>query len=39
VERLRNDGFKVTDESKSAAFIEGPDKISIELVEGLAHKE
>ena len=39
LERLRHDGVKVTDESKSAAFIEGPDKISIELVEDLAHRE
>jgi catechol 2,3-dioxygenase-like lactoylglutathione lyase family enzyme len=37
--RLRNDGVKISDESKSAAFIEGPDRISIELVEGVAHKE
>jgi catechol 2,3-dioxygenase-like lactoylglutathione lyase family enzyme len=37
--RLRNDGVKISDESQSAAFIEGPDRISIELVEGLAHKE
>jgi len=39
LERLRHDGVKVTDESKSAGFIEGPDKISIELVEGPAHRE
>lgn len=46
LEKLRKDGVKVTDEIKSAAggkikyaFIEGPDKIRIELVEGHAHKE
>ena len=46
LERLRKDGVKVTDEIKSAAggkikyaFIEGPDKIRIELVEGHAKKE
>jgi catechol 2,3-dioxygenase-like lactoylglutathione lyase family enzyme len=39
LERLRSGGVKVTDESKSAVFIEGPDKISIELVEGQAHRE
>jgi len=46
LERLRKDGVKVTDEIKSAAdgnvkyaYIEGPDKIRIELVEGRAHKE
>jgi catechol 2,3-dioxygenase-like lactoylglutathione lyase family enzyme len=38
LERLRKDGVKVAEESKSA-FIEGPDKIRIELVEGLAHRE
>ena len=43
---MRKDGVKVTDEIKSAAggkikyaFIEGPDKIRIELVEGQAQKE
>lgn len=46
LEKLRKDGVKVTDEIKSAAggkikyaFIEGPDKIRIELVEGHASKE
>jgi len=46
LEKMRKDGVKVTDEIKSAAggkikyaFIEGPDKIRIELVEGQAHKE
>jgi catechol 2,3-dioxygenase-like lactoylglutathione lyase family enzyme len=46
VERLRKDGVKVTDEIRSIAggkvrfaFIEGPDKIRIELVEGHARKE
>jgi catechol 2,3-dioxygenase-like lactoylglutathione lyase family enzyme len=46
VERLRKDGVKVSEEIRSAAggkikyaFIEGPDKIRIELVEGLARKE
>jgi catechol 2,3-dioxygenase-like lactoylglutathione lyase family enzyme len=35
LERLRKDGVKVTD----GAFIEGPDRIRIELVEGQATKE
>jgi catechol 2,3-dioxygenase-like lactoylglutathione lyase family enzyme len=46
LEKLRKDGVKVTDEIKSAAggkikyaFIDGPDKIRIELVEGHARKE
>jgi catechol 2,3-dioxygenase-like lactoylglutathione lyase family enzyme len=46
LEKMRKDGVKVTDEIKSVAggkikyaFIEGPDKIRIELVEGHAHKE
>jgi len=46
LEKLRKEGVKVTDEIKSAAggkikyaFIEGPDKIRIELVEGQATKE
>jgi catechol 2,3-dioxygenase-like lactoylglutathione lyase family enzyme len=46
VERMRKDGVKVTDEIRSVAggkvkyaFIEGPDKIRIELVEGQARKE
>ena len=44
VERLRKDGVKVTDEIRSIgkikfAFIEGPDKIRIELVEGQAARE
>jgi catechol 2,3-dioxygenase-like lactoylglutathione lyase family enzyme len=38
VERLRKDGVTVAEES-SSAFIEGPDKISIELVEGPARRE
>ena len=46
LEKLRKEGVTVTDEIKSVhggkikyAFIEGPDKIRIELVEGQAHKE
>jgi catechol 2,3-dioxygenase-like lactoylglutathione lyase family enzyme len=46
LEKLRKNGVKVTDEIKSVAggkikyaFIEGPDKIRIELVEGQATKE
>ena len=46
LELMRKNGVKVTDEIKSAAggkikyaFIEGPDKIRIELVEGQAKKE
>jgi 4-hydroxyphenylpyruvate dioxygenase-like putative hemolysin len=46
LEKMRKDGVKVTDEIKTAAggkikyaFVEGPDKIRIELVEGQAHKE
>jgi catechol 2,3-dioxygenase-like lactoylglutathione lyase family enzyme len=46
LERLRKDGVKVTGEIQSAAggkvkyaFIEGPDKTRIELVEGHARKE
>jgi catechol 2,3-dioxygenase-like lactoylglutathione lyase family enzyme len=46
LEKLRKDGVKITDEIKTAAggkvkyaFIEGPDKIRIELVEGQAQKE
>jgi len=46
LEKMRKDGVKVTDEIKSVAggkikyaFIEGPDKIRIELVEGHASKE
>ncbi len=46
LEKLRKDGVKVTDEIRSAAggkvkyaFIEGPDHIRIELVEGHARKE
>jgi catechol 2,3-dioxygenase-like lactoylglutathione lyase family enzyme len=46
LEKMRKDGVKITDEIKSAAggkikyaFIEGPDKIRIELVEGHATKE
>jgi catechol 2,3-dioxygenase-like lactoylglutathione lyase family enzyme len=44
--KLRKEGVTVTDEIRSAAggkikfaFIEGPDKIRIEIVEGQAHKE
>jgi catechol 2,3-dioxygenase-like lactoylglutathione lyase family enzyme len=46
LEKLRKDGVKVTDEIRSVAggkikfaFIEGPDKIRIELVEGHPSKE
>lgn len=46
LEKMRKDGVKVTDEIRSLAggkikfaFIEGPDKIRIELVEGHASKE
>lgn len=46
LEKMRKDGVKVTDEIRSIAngkikfaFIEGPDKIRIELIEGHAHKE
>jgi catechol 2,3-dioxygenase-like lactoylglutathione lyase family enzyme len=46
LERLKNDGVKVTQPIRSVlggkikfAFIEGPDKINIELVEGHAKKE
>jgi catechol 2,3-dioxygenase-like lactoylglutathione lyase family enzyme len=44
VERMKKDGVKVTSEIRKtgeikSAFIEGPDKISIELVEGHAKKE
>jgi hypothetical protein len=46
LEKLRKEGVTVTDEIKSIAggkvkyaFIEGPDKIRIELVEGQARKE
>jgi catechol 2,3-dioxygenase-like lactoylglutathione lyase family enzyme len=46
LELLRKDGVKITDEMKSVAggkikyaFIEGPDQIRIELVEGQARKE
>jgi catechol 2,3-dioxygenase-like lactoylglutathione lyase family enzyme len=42
--RLRNDGVKVTGVFQAgakigAAFVEGPDHVSIELVEGQAHKQ
>jgi hypothetical protein len=44
--RLRKDGVKVTDEIRSVAggkikyaFIEGPDKMRIEVIEGHAQKE
>jgi hypothetical protein len=41
---MRKDGIKITDEIRTIgkikfAFIEGPDKIRIELVEGHAKKE
>jgi catechol 2,3-dioxygenase-like lactoylglutathione lyase family enzyme len=46
LERMRKDGVKVTQEIETAfhgkvryAFIEGPDRIRIELVEGQARKE
>ncbi len=46
LEKLRKDGVKVTEESRSLAggkvkyaFIEGPDKIRIELIEGHPRKE
>jgi catechol 2,3-dioxygenase-like lactoylglutathione lyase family enzyme len=46
LERMRKDGVKVTQEIQTAfhgkvkyAFIEGPDRIRIELVEGQARKE
>ncbi|MBO0858149.1 MAG: VOC family protein [Chloracidobacterium sp.] len=46
LEKLRKDGVKVTDEIRSVAggkikfaFIEGPDKIRIELIEGHPSKE
>lgn len=37
LKRLRQDGIKV--EQANSVFIEGPDKIRIELVEGQAHKD
>jgi catechol 2,3-dioxygenase-like lactoylglutathione lyase family enzyme len=46
LEQMRKDGVKVEQEIRTAlhgkvkyAFIEGPDRIRIELVEGQAHKE
>ena len=46
LEKMRKDGVKVTDEIKTAAggkikyaFVEGPDKIRVELVEGHAKRE
>ena len=46
LEKMRKDGVTVTQEIETAfhgkvkyAFIEGPDRVRIELVEGLAHKE
>jgi catechol 2,3-dioxygenase-like lactoylglutathione lyase family enzyme len=46
LEKIRKDGIKVTQEIQTAfhgrvkyAFIEGPDRVRIELVEGQAHKE
>ena len=46
LEKMRKDGVKVTDEIRTAAggkikyaFIEGPDKIRIELIEGHPTRE
>ena len=44
LDRLKKDGVKVTDGPHSGpagkyAFVEGPDHIRIELVEGVAHKD
>jgi hypothetical protein len=46
LERMRKDGVKVTEEihptaggKRRSAFLEGPDRIRIELVEGHARKE
>jgi catechol 2,3-dioxygenase-like lactoylglutathione lyase family enzyme len=46
LDKMRHDGVKVTQEIQTAfhgkvryAFIEGPDRVRIELVEGHAHKE
>lgn len=44
LERLKKDGVKITqgpryDSGVKSAFIEGPDHVKIELVEGLAHKD
>ena len=46
LERMRRDGVKVTGEPRAmpgagvkSAFVEGPDKVRIEMVEGHAHKE
>lgn len=44
LEKMRKDGVKITDEIRSVgkikfAFIEGPDKIRIELIEGHASKQ
>jgi len=46
MERLKKDGVKVTDEPRSIAngkikfaFIEGPDKIRIEVIEGHPKKD
>jgi hypothetical protein len=46
IERLRKDGVKVTQEIRSVAggkityaFVEGPDQINIEVIEGHAKKE
>jgi len=38
LDRLRKDGIKVT-EDPASAFIEGPDRIRIELLESAAHRE
>ena len=46
VARLRNDGVRITEDAAyipgtriRSAFLEGPDRIRIELVEGQARKE
>ncbi len=44
LDRLKKDGVKITDGPRSSpagkyAFIEGPDHVKIELVEGIAHRE
>ena len=44
LDRLKKDGVKITqgphtDSGGKHAFIEGPDHIKIEVVEGMAHKD
>jgi catechol 2,3-dioxygenase-like lactoylglutathione lyase family enzyme len=44
LERMKKDGVKITEKPRSApggrhAFIEGPDHVKIELVEGMARNE